>query len=89
MSQLNFLQLKKKLFGKYRETTKYPRSSVVARNFKRGGIISTLFQGYFFSAEQTEADLEKKKSSRGVRGMLPRKIFENLRAVMAILVLFE
>ena len=37
MSQLNFLQFYKKLLGKYIETTKNPRSSVVARTFQRGG----------------------------------------------------
>ena len=33
--------------------------------------------------------IEIQKSSRGSRGMLPRKIFENSHTVVAILVLFE
>ena len=43
----------------------------------------------FFSAELTEADCETRKALRGYEGMHPLKIFENLQAVMAILVLFE
>ena len=68
-------------------TLVYPRSSGVARNFKRGGIISTIFEAYFFLVEQIRSCLKNKKSSRGSRGMLPRKNFENLHAVMAFLVL--
>ena len=33
--------------------------------------------------------IEKQERFRGSGGMLPRKIFENLHAVMAIFVLFE
>ena len=52
---------------------------------KREGIISTFFQAYFFG--RTNLMLIEKQERSG--GMLPRKVFENLHAVMAVLVLFK
>ena len=52
-------------------------------------MFSLLFQAYFFPAELILSNLSTKNDSRGLQGMLPRKIFENLHTVMAILVLFE
>ena len=43
------------------------------------------FERFYFK----QLSLSNKNDSRGVRGMLPRKIFENLHTAMAILVLFE
>ena len=42
-----------------------------------------------FWTELIEANCETKKAAEGSGDMFPRKIFENLHAVMAILVLFE
>ena len=62
----------------------------VARNFERGGdIISTFFFSFFFGQNKFEADQEARKALGGSWGLLPRKSFENLQAVMAILVRFE
>ena len=44
---------------------------------------------YFFSGRIILKHIEKKKSFRGFEGMLPRKIFEILHTVVAILVLFK
>ena len=55
----------------------------------RGHQIKSLFQAYFFLAELISSYLSNKNDSRESGGKLPRKIFENLRTVMAILVLFE
>ena len=43
----------------------------------------------FFRQNKFKTDCETKKVLGGSGGMLPRKNFENLHAVMAILVLFE
>ena len=51
--------------------------------------ISSLFQAQFFPAELILSNLSNKNDFRGVRGMLPREIFENLHTVMVILALFE
>ena len=56
---------------------------------KRGAIIFTFHSSVFFSAEQIRSRLKNRKMFRGVRGHAPRKFFKNLRAVMAILALFE
>ena len=48
-----------------------------------------VFQAYFFPAELILSNLSTKNDTGGVQGMLPRKIFEILHNVMAILVLFE
>ena len=53
--------------------------SGVVRNLKKGGIVSTFFLAYYFR--------QKVLGESG--GMLPREIFENLHAVMVILVHFE
>ena len=60
--------------------------SGVARNFKRGGgIIFTLFEGYFCRKNKFEAVGETRKALGGRGHALP----ENLHATMAIFVLFE
>ena len=65
-------------------------SSGVARNFKRGAITSTFFSSVnFFRQNKFEAELETRKAPGEYGDMLPRRICENLYAVMAILVLFE
>ena len=43
---------------------------------------------YFFPAELVLSNLSIKNDSEGSGGMLPRKIFESLHTVMAVLVLF-
>ena len=52
--------------------------------------IHNFFQGWkgFFPAELLRGKSRNKNSSRGVRGTIPRKFFENLDSVIAILVLF-
>ena len=65
--------------------------SDVARNFKRGGHNFYIFsQACFFGRTKLKL-IEKQERLLGGsgRGMLSRKFFENLRAVMAILALFE
>ena len=63
--------------------------SGVARNFKRAGHNSHIyFQRIFFGRSKLKL-IRNKKTLGGSEGMLPRKIFENLHAIMAILVLFE
>ena len=59
------------------------------RNFERGG--GHNFHLYFKRTVNIfrQNKFEAKKSSWGSGGMLPRKIFENLHAVMAILVLLN
>ena len=47
------------------------------------------FSNVFFWQNKFEADQEARKSLGGSGGMLPRKIFENVHAVMAIFVLLE
>ena len=55
-----------------------------------GGIqIFTFFKRIFFRKVNLKQIEEQKYGSRGVRGMLPRKVFKNLDTVMAILELFE
>ena len=62
------------------------------------GRIQNIFQGggtncrYFFKRSffrQSYSNLSTKTTLGGSGGMLPRKIFENLHTVMAILVLFK
>ena len=57
--------------------------------FQKGLIISTLFDHLFIRQNYFKADRETRKFLRGSGGMLPRKIFENLLAVKAILVLYK
>ena len=47
------------------------------------------FQTFFFSGRIVLKNIDNKKGSRGSGGMFPRKIFENLHTVVAILALFE
>ena len=54
----------------------------------RGHQIFTYFQAYFFG-RITLKYIENKKGCEGSGGMLLQKIFENLRTVVAILVLFK
>ena len=64
--------------------------SGVAKIFMWGwGIISTLFQTYFFGRTDLKLIKKQEKLVGGPGGMLPRKMFENLHAVMAILVHFK
>ena len=66
--------------------------SGVVRNFKKGegGIISTFFPASFFGrTNNLKLIRQQEKLWGGSGGMLPRKIFENVHALMAILVLFE
>ena len=56
----------------------------------KGGSNFVTFFRVVFPAKLNLSNLSNKNDSRGMRGhMLPRKSFENLRTVMAILVLFE
>ena len=52
-------------------------------------MIFHIFQAHFFDRTNFETDWETKKALGESGGMLPPKNFENLHAVMAILVLFE
>ena len=52
-------------------------------------MIFHIFQAHFFDRTNLKLIVKQKKALRGSGGMLPRKNFENLHAVMAILVLFE
>ena len=61
----------------------------VFKNFFREGAPRFNFFLTQFFGRIILKHIENNKSSRGVRGMLPRKIFENLHTVGAILVLFE
>ena len=63
--------------------------SGVVRNFKRGGHDFPHFSTAFFRQNKFKTDCETKKALGGSGGMLPRKNFENLHAVVAFLVLFE
>ena len=47
------------------------------------------FGAQFFPAELILSNLSNKRTLGGSEGIFPRKIFENLLTVMAILVLFE
>ena len=47
------------------------------------------FQEHFFPAEFFKSLLRINKALGGSEGMLPQKFFENLHAVVAILVLFK
>ena len=51
--------------------------------------ILSLFHAQFFPTELILSNLSNKNYSMWSAGMLPRKNFENLHTVMAILVLFE
>ena len=55
----------------------------------KGHQVSSLFQGQFFPGRVISSNVSNKNDFRGVRGMVPRKIFENLHTVMVILALFE
>ena len=46
------------------------------------------FEAHFFGTTNLKL-IKKQKSSRGVRGHVPPENFENLHAVMSILVPFE
>ena len=62
-----------------------------SENFSNGGPIirpTTFFQAHYFFGRTHLKLIEKQENSKEVRGMLLRKIFENLHAVMAILVFF-
>ena len=61
----------------------------IQKIFQEGASKFDKFSSVFFSGRIILKHIENKKSSRGVRGHVPRKIFENLHTVMAILVLFE
>ena len=61
----------------------------VFRIFLDGHQILTSSKRSFFSGRVTVKQIEKQKRPKGSRGMLPRQNFENLHAIMAILVLFE
>ena len=55
-----------------------------------GGIKFFNFLSVFFFRKVNLKHIEEQKyGSRGVRSMLPRKVFKNLDTVMAILALFE
>ena len=57
--------------------------------FKEEHQSSSLFKHSFFPGELTLSNSSNKNDSRGSRDMLPRKCFENLHTVKAIVVLFE
>ena len=61
----------------------------ISNFFRKWAPISVTFSSVVFSAELISSNLSTKNDSRGVRGHAPRKIFENLHTVMAILVLFK
>ena len=54
----------------------------------RGHQFLSLFRAQFFSADLILSNLSTENASRESGDMLPRKNFENLHTVMAILVLF-
>ena len=55
-----------------------------------GGIKFLHFLSVFFFRKVNLKQIEEQKyGCRGVRGMLPRKVFKNLDTVMAILELFQ
>ena len=63
---------------------------VRTQNFFQGGKTNFRhFSSVVFSTDLIVSSLNNKSDSRGSGGMLPRKLFENLRTAMAILVLFE
>ena len=58
------------------------------QNFFQGGDTNfDIFSSLFFSGKIILKLTENKKGSRGSESKLPRKIFENLHIVVAILVL--
>ena len=59
-----------------------------ARNFKKGGMIFTFFRRISIFGRAIKADWEARNALGGSGGMLPRKNFDNLHAVMVILVFF-
>ena len=64
------------------------------REFLKEREISTTISTFsssvnFFRQNKFEADQETRKPLGGYGGMVPRKIFGNLHAVMAILAIFE
>ena len=62
----------------------------VARNFERGRQIFHIFSKRIFFGRTHLKLIEKQGKVIGGSGsMLPRKIFENFPAVMAILMLYE
>ena len=54
-----------------------------------GGHNFYIFSSVFFGRTNLKLIEQREKLYRGSGGMLPQKTFENLHAVMAILVLFE
>ena len=73
-----------------RKIITYAVASGAARNFKRGGIISTFFQAYFFGRTNLKlVEKQLREAIEGSGGMLLRKNFANLLAAMAISVFFE
>ena len=57
--------------------------------FREGAPKIAIFSNVFFSGKIILKHIENKKGSRGSGGMLPRKFFENLQTVVAILVVLE
>ena len=57
--------------------------------FREGAPNFAIFSNVLFSGRIILKHIENKKGSRGSGGMLSQKIFENLRAVVGILALFE
>ena len=63
--------------------------SGVERNFKRGPQFPHFFKRVFFGGTNLKLIEKHERLYGGSGGMLRRNFFENLRAVMAILELFE
>ena len=65
-------------------------SGTYSRNFFREGAPKfAIFSSVFFSGRITSKNIDNKKALGGSGGMFPRKFFENLHTVVAILALFE
>ena len=64
-------------------------SATYSRNFREGGTQNCHISKRVFSGRIIWKHIENEKGSRGVRALLPQKIFENLHTVVAILALFE
>ena len=64
--------------------------SYAFKKFFQGGALKfAIFSSVFFSSTIILKYIKNEKRSRGVRGHAPRKFFENLHTVVAILALFE
>ena len=61
----------------------------IQKFFRKRKLNFNIFSSPVFSGKIILKHIENKKDSRGSGGMLPRKVFENLHTVVAILVLFE